>query len=75
MSKHFVVCQKRIFLSATRALFLPRDKKIYEFSRYIVDMFYDPYDVRNPMVLISGQSEACIVVRGRKNEFWLILSK
>ena len=74
MSKHFVVCQKRIFLSATRALFLPRDKK-YEFSHYIVHMFYDPYDVRNPMVLIAGQSEAYIVVRGRKNEFWLILSK
>ena len=73
MSKHCVVCQKRIFVSATRALFLTLDKK-YEFSHHIVHMCYDPYDVRNPMVLIAGQYEAYIV-GGRKNEFWLILSK
>ena len=32
MSKHFVVCQKRIFVSATRALFLTLDKKIWVFT-------------------------------------------
>ena len=32
-------------------------------------MFCVPGDVRNPMVSISGQSEAYTVVRGRKTKF------
>ena len=49
--------------------------KIYWFPHHVMHMFYVRYDVRNPMVQVSGQPDTYIIIGGRKNEFLLILPK
>ena len=65
---------KRIFLSATRTFFLTQIK-IYRFSHQILNIFYVPCDVKNPIEYISGHSDAYAAVQDRKSELGLVLPK
>ena len=74
MSKHFVVCQKRIFVSATRALFLTLDKKIWVFTPHCAYVLWSLW-CQESYGTNFGTIWGIYRCWRQENEFWLILSK